>query len=85
MIVVPVLITNCQVSEYLKTGPDIAHINTTAAAAIKAGELPVNLVAALANFSKKLFFLRCDLSGFMLFCLLKYNTKTAKSLISFTR
>jgi len=36
MIVVPVLITSCQVSEKLKTGPVIAHIITTRIAIINA-------------------------------------------------
>lgn len=51
--VVPVLMTSCQVSENLKNGPEIAQIMTIKAAPIKAGELPVNVVAQLANFSKR--------------------------------
>src|ERR1700712_5458252 len=54
--VVPVLITNCQVSEYLKTGPVTAQMITVAAAIIKAAELPVAFVAQLEKRSNKFFF-----------------------------
>ena len=50
--VVPVLMTSCQVSENLKNGPEIAQIMTIKAAPIKAGELPVNAVALFAKLSK---------------------------------
>jgi len=48
---------SCHVSEYLNTGPVPAHMTMVVAASIKAVELPVALVAQLANFSKKFFFL----------------------------
>jgi hypothetical protein len=50
MIVVPVLITNCQFSEYLNTGPNIAQIITEANAIIIAGMLPVALVTWAAQY-----------------------------------
>ena len=49
MIVVPVLITNCQVSENLKTGPDNAQIIITKKAIMNAHGLPVALVTFAAN------------------------------------
>ena len=49
--VVPVLITNCQVLEKLKTGPVITHAMITANAIMKAVELPVALVTLAENFS----------------------------------
>ena len=55
--VVPVLITSCQVSEYLNTGPVTAQTNTTVNAVIKAAELPVACVAQLEKRSKKFSFL----------------------------
>jgi hypothetical protein len=48
-------------------------------AAIKAVELPVNLVAALANRSKKLFFLVSALDFLITDCLLKYTIKQTKA------
>src|ERR1700749_5009249 len=57
IMVVPVLIINCQVSEYLNTGPVTPHIIITAIAVINAAELPVALVAQLENCSNKFFFL----------------------------
>ena len=57
--VVPVLMMSCQVSEYLKTGPVIPQIMITAMAIINAVELPVAMVAQLANRSNKFFFLLC--------------------------
>jgi len=65
MIVVPVLITNCQVSEYLKNGPETAQIITMETAVRKAKELPVNFVAQFANFSK------IDLSDFFISLILE--------------
>jgi len=50
--VVPVLITSCQVSEYLNTGPLMPHIIITAKAIPNAGELPVQQVIFVAIFSK---------------------------------
>lgn len=43
MMVVPVLITNCQASLKSKIGPVTAHTNTNAAAKQKQSGLPVNL------------------------------------------
>jgi len=40
MIVVPVLITSCHVSEKLKIGPVTSHITMTARAIMNAGVLP---------------------------------------------
>jgi hypothetical protein len=51
--VVPVLITSCQVSEYLNTGPVTAQITTIRRAMINAAELPVAKVAQSENFSKR--------------------------------
>jgi hypothetical protein len=45
MIVVPVLITSCQVSEKWKSGPVINHTSTTASANMKAIEVPDAFVA----------------------------------------
>lgn len=53
MMVVPVLITSCQVSEYLKIGPQMAQIITIDAAMINAPEVPVRCVTLLENLSKK--------------------------------
>ncbi len=50
--VVPVLITSCQVSEYPKTGPVASHTTTITSAIKNAGVLPVALVTADADFSK---------------------------------
>ena len=58
MIVVPVFMTSCQVSEYLNIGPVIPQITTTAKAIPKADELPVQQVifeAARSNMSFLLF------------------------------
>ena len=55
--VVPVFMMSCQVSEYLKTGPVIPQIMITEMAIINAVELPVAIVAQLANRSNKFFFL----------------------------
>ena len=44
MMVVPVLITSCQVSEYLKNGPVTAHASTVRVAVIKAAVEPENWV-----------------------------------------
>ena len=52
MMVVPVLITSCQVSEKLKIGPAISHAIMTQKAMIKADVLPVALVTAEEIFSK---------------------------------
>ncbi len=61
--VVPVLITNCHVSEKPKNGPDIIHIRITTIAVINAQELPVALVILPDNLSKKLCFgLLCSIS-----------------------
>src|ERR1043165_3005156 len=65
MIVVPVLITNCQVSEKSNIGPVIAQTTTVPAANKKATELPVAFVAHSANRSKKPFFFLP--SAFLLF------------------
>lgn len=53
MIVVPVFITSCHVSEKLKNGPDTAQTITIAAAVRKAKELPVHDVMVVAILSKK--------------------------------
>ena len=49
--VVPVLITNCQVSENLKSGPEIPQTTSTASAITKAPEVPVAFVALSENRS----------------------------------
>ena len=49
--VVPVFITNCQVSEKLKTGPVMIHIIITRKAMIKAAVLPDAFVAIMDIFS----------------------------------
>ncbi len=49
MMVVPVLITNCQVSENLKTGPVAAHTTTQSTHSRKAMGLPVARAVALAK------------------------------------
>ncbi len=54
MIVVPVLITNCQVWENLKIGPLAAQTMTISTQIRKAGGLPVILAVALANLAKSL-------------------------------
>src|SRR6266542_3169029 len=51
MMVVPVLITNCQVSENRKNGPLINHTITTSTARRKAADVPVALVALSENCS----------------------------------
>jgi hypothetical protein len=56
MMVVPVLITNCQVSEKSKIGPEIPQTNTMPKAVKKAAELPVQEVMVVATRSKKLSF-----------------------------
>lgn len=65
--VVPVLITSCQVSEYSNIGPHAAHKTTMDAAMRNAGELPVQLVIWFAKRSKKLLFfeLACCLAIFL--------------------
>ena len=50
--VVPVLMTSCQVSEKSKIGPVIAQTRTIPSASAKAGTLPVKCVAAEAKRSK---------------------------------
>ncbi|GAB2547401.1 hypothetical protein GCM10027085_43250 [Spirosoma aerophilum] len=52
MMVVPVLMTNYQVSEKPKIGPVTAHRSTAVSAMIKAVELPVALVTSEAKRSK---------------------------------
>ena len=47
--VVPVLITNCQVSLYLKNGPRTAHTNTTRTAITNAGEVPAHVAVDVAK------------------------------------
>lgn len=49
--VVPVLMTNCQVSENLKTGPDTSQVTIIKKAIIKAAVLPVALVTTEEIFS----------------------------------
>ncbi len=56
MIVVPVLITSCQVSEKSKNGPEAAHTKIIKNAPEKAYELPAHDVTAFENRSKKLNF-----------------------------
>ena len=55
MIVVPVFITNCQVSGYLKNGPLMPQTITIVNAEIKAIEFPGNIIAAFANRSNNPF------------------------------
>ena len=50
--VVPVLITNCQVLEKLKTGPVINQTKMTRKANINAPLLPEAFVTRVENFSK---------------------------------
>ena len=50
MIVVPVLITSCQVSEKLKIGPVKAQVATTSTQTMNAPGLPVMRAVAVANF-----------------------------------
>ena len=50
--VVPVLITSCQVSEYLNMGPVIPQMITTPSAIPNALELPVKQVMAVDILSK---------------------------------
>ena len=59
--VVPVLITSCQVSENLNIGPVIPQIITMSIAVIKAMGEPVALVTLLASFWNSLdsLLLRC--------------------------
>jgi len=54
--VVPVFITNCQVSEYLNMGPLTAQTIMTIIASKKAAELPVAAVAQFENRSKEIGF-----------------------------
>ena len=49
MIVVPVLITNCHVSEKLNMGPEMAHTIIMKKAIMNAQGLPVALVTFAAN------------------------------------
>ena len=49
--VVPVLMTSCQVSEKWKTGPSSAHAMMTPTAPAKASELPVQTVTTRAECS----------------------------------
>jgi len=51
MIVVPVLITNCHVSDYLKTGPKITHTIIISIALIKAAGGPAAFVMIPENMS----------------------------------
>jgi len=51
MIVVPVLMTSCQVSEYLKNGPVISQMIMEVQASTKAQELPVHAVTRRDIFS----------------------------------
>jgi len=77
--VVPVFMINCQVSEYLKIGPVIPHITITEMAIINAVELPVAIVAQLANRSNKFFFLL--ISIMLLGRYQKHNQKKAPMFI----
>lgn len=54
MMVVPVLITSCHVSEYPKAGPQAAHTNTAATAQPKAVGEPAHFVTCAAKWSKNL-------------------------------
>jgi hypothetical protein len=54
IIVVPVLITSCQVFENSKTGPVTAHIITIRAASINAAGLPADRVTTEDILSKTL-------------------------------
>lgn len=77
-IVVPVLITNCQVSEKLKTGPVIPQITTMAMAVINEYALPVAFVTIvekrLKKWEKFLSFFVSVFSGFsvIFFFTIKY-------------
>lgn len=54
--VVPGLITSCQVSEKPDKGPEILHVSVTPKAIMKAGKLPVRQVILLDSFEEILFF-----------------------------
>ncbi len=53
MMVVPVLMTSCQVSEYLNRGPVAAYSSIIPTEVTKAAVEPVNLVMVPANRPKK--------------------------------
>jgi hypothetical protein len=64
IIVVPVFITSCHVSEKSKKGPDAAQARMIRKANEKAYELPAHEVIVFENFSKKLnFFLLLMIPG----------------------
>lgn len=50
------MMMSCQVSDYLKTGPQAAQMITIDVAPMNTWELPVKLDAQLANFSKRFLF-----------------------------
>src|SRR3954447_5209560 len=52
--VVPVLITSCQVSENPKTGPEIAHTTTVPSARANTQALPTSREATFATSAKSL-------------------------------
>ena len=62
MIVVPVLMTSCQVSEKLKSGPVTNQTATTATAPAKAQLLPAYFVAFSASRSSDLW-IRAAMQG----------------------
>ncbi len=66
--VVPVLMTNCQVSENLKRGPDTSQIIITKNEMMKAAELPVTLVTAEDIFSKPDLLFFCLIIIKLLYC-----------------
>ena len=53
MMVAPVLMTSCQVSEYLNRGPVAAYSSIIPTEVTKAAVEPVNLVMVPANRPKK--------------------------------
>src|SRR5687768_9714823 len=75
MMVVPVLITSCQVSEKLKIGPVIAQTIINSMAVRKAMGVPVALVILLdapSNHSENLvlFFFICPILSSLMFCIM---------------
>ena len=62
-IVVPVLITSCQVSENWKNGPVIAHTTTVPSASAKTQARPTSREVAFATSANSLFGVREFLAG----------------------
>src|SRR4051794_20010287 len=62
-IVVPVLMTSCQVSEKWKNGPVIAHTTTVPSASAKTQARPTSREVAFATSANNLFGVRAFLDG----------------------